>query len=53
METAIYQRDSLAAGSTFAGPAIVEQLDSTTVIHPGQRAEVDALGNLLIHVREA
>ncbi len=53
VDTAIYQRDSLAAGSTFAGPAIVEQLDSTTVIHPGQRAEVDTLGNLLIHVREA
>jgi len=33
------------------GPAIVEQLDSTTVIEPGDRVRVDALGNLEITVR--
>jgi N-methylhydantoinase A len=36
---------------TFDGPAIVEQLDSTTVVEPGDRVEVDALGNLIISVR--
>ena len=35
-------------GST--GPAIVEQLDCTTVIEPGNRVEVDAIGNLIVSV---
>jgi N-methylhydantoinase A len=30
------------------GPAIVEQLDATTVVPPGQRATVDRAGNLVI-----
>ena len=30
------------------GPAIVVELDSTTVIHPGYRAEVDRFGNLIL-----
>jgi hypothetical protein len=30
------------------GPAIVEQLDTTTVIPPGHRARVDRVGNLVI-----
>jgi N-methylhydantoinase A len=50
-DTAIYRRENLAAGTTFTGPAIVEQLDTTTVIEPGDRARVDALGNLEITVR--
>ena len=36
------------AGATFAGPAIVEEFDSTTVVHPGYVALVDEAGNLLI-----
>jgi N-methylhydantoinase A len=35
------------------GPAIIEQLDSTTVIPPGVRAEVDEWLNVRIHVAEA
>jgi N-methylhydantoinase A len=31
-----------------AGPAIVEQLDTTTVVPPGHRATVDGVGNLVI-----
>jgi N-methylhydantoinase A len=50
-ETPIYRRERLAAGVRFDGPAIVEQLDSTTVIEPGDRVEVDALGNLVVSVR--
>ena len=50
-ETPIYRRERLAVGATLAGPAIVEQLDATTVIEPGDRAVVDALGNLEITVR--
>jgi N-methylhydantoinase A/oxoprolinase/acetone carboxylase beta subunit len=40
----------LRARNRLAGPAIVEQFDSTTVILPGQAAHVDALGNILIGV---
>jgi N-methylhydantoinase A len=44
----IYERAGLAPGAEFEGPAIVEQMDSTTVVHPGQAASVDAWGNLII-----
>jgi N-methylhydantoinase A len=47
-ETAFYQRSLLPAGEPFAGPAIVLQKDSTTVVPPGARAVVDAAGNILV-----
>ena len=50
-DTDIYRREHLVVGATLEGPAIVEQLDTTTVIEPGDRARVDALGNLEITVR--
>ena len=40
----------LVAGTTLIGPAIVEQLDTTIVVEPGDRVTVDALGNLMIEV---
>ena len=43
-----YDRYRLPAGAVIDGPAIVEEMDSTTVIHPGFRAEVDRYGNLFI-----
>ena len=46
--TPIYRRERLLAGHRIAGPAVIEQMDSTTVILPGQDALVDAHGNLLI-----
>jgi N-methylhydantoinase A len=49
-DTPIYRRERLPAGTTFTGPAIVEQLDATTVIEPGDRVKVDALGNLEIAI---
>ena len=49
-ETAIYARDRLGAGAELAGPAIVEQTDSTTVIPPGARARVDEWANIVIDV---
>jgi N-methylhydantoinase A len=48
--TPVYQRDWLPQGATFAGPAIVEQLDATTVIEPGNRVTCDPLGNLVVAV---
>jgi N-methylhydantoinase A len=50
-DTPIYRRERLAVGVRFDGPAIVEQFDSTTVVEPGDRVEVDASGNLIISVR--
>ena len=50
-DTPIYRREQLSVGATLTGPAIVEQLDATTVIEPGDGARVDALGNLEIAVR--
>lgn len=47
-----YDRYKLAAGSVIEGPAIVEELDSTSVIHPGYRAEVDRYGNMLVGANE-
>ena len=48
----IYDRYALAAGATLAGPAVVEEFDSTTVVHPGFALRVDDTGNLIIE-REA
>jgi N-methylhydantoinase A len=44
----VYGRGDLKAGHRVDGPAIVDQLDSTTVIFPGQRARVDRFGNLIV-----
>lgn len=52
-ETPIYRRGQLPPGATLTGPAIVEQLDTTTVVEPGDRVTVDALSNLMIEVGEA
>ena len=46
----VYHRESLRAGHALDGPAIVEQLDSTTPIFPGDRAIVDPAGSLVISV---
>ena len=42
----VFQRDLIEPGQSVAGPAIVHQLDSTTVVLPGQRARVDALHSM-------
>jgi N-methylhydantoinase A len=44
----VYDRYALGAGAAFDGPAIVEERESTTVIGPGARVEVDASRNLSI-----
>jgi N-methylhydantoinase A len=48
VETPVYVRESLPVAATFEGPAIVEQLDCTTVIEPGTGVAVDAIGNLIV-----
>jgi N-methylhydantoinase A len=49
----IYDRSLLRAGDRLAGPAIVEQMDCTTVIPPEVTATVDENGNLMLDIPEA
>jgi N-methylhydantoinase A len=44
----IFDRNKLHEGLEVPGPAIVSEMDSTTVVLPGYRARVDSVGNLLI-----
>jgi N-methylhydantoinase A len=46
--SALYERARLAAGNMVVGPAVIFQLDTTTVIPPGWTATVDGWGNLLL-----
>ena len=48
VECPLYDRARLSPGNKLEGPAIVEQMDSTTVILAGQRAEIDPYRNILI-----
>ena len=49
-ETPVYDRGRLPLSATFGGPAIINQLDCTTVIEPGNRVALDPLGNLIIGI---
>ncbi len=44
----VYDRDKLDAGHRIAGPAIIEQMDATTVILPGMTARVEPFLNLIL-----
>jgi N-methylhydantoinase A len=44
----VYARDRLSPGNRIAGPAIVEQMDSTTLVLPGMGARVDGYDNLIL-----
>jgi N-methylhydantoinase A len=44
----IYDREALKSGNRIAGPAIVEQMDATTVILPGMIARVEPYLNLIL-----
>jgi len=49
-DTPVYAREKLPLDATLDGPAILEQLDCTTVVEPGDTVRQDGLGNLLISV---
>ena len=44
----VYDRATLGAGDRFAGPAVVSQLDATTLVHAGWHVEVQASGALIM-----
>jgi len=52
LDTPVYARDDLPCGFSFQGPAIVEQVDATTVVPPGASAEVDKYLNIIIRVKD-
>jgi N-methylhydantoinase A/oxoprolinase/acetone carboxylase beta subunit len=47
----VYDRYALLAEMCITGPAIIEEFDTTTVLHPAYAAAVDRFGNLLISAR--
>ena len=48
VEAAIYERKKLKCGNEIKAPAIIEQLDSTTVLFKGYQAKVDQFRNLIV-----
>ena len=51
VRASVYDRIKLPGDARVAGPAIIEQLDATTVVEAGAHAAVDAVGNLRIAVQ--
>ncbi|MFE9009403.1 hydantoinase/oxoprolinase family protein [Streptomyces sp. NPDC007875] len=52
VDCAVYDRARLEVGHRLTGPAVIEQMDSTTLLLPGDTCEVDELRNLIIRTRE-
>jgi N-methylhydantoinase A len=50
LDTPVYLREALLPGMTVSGPAIVQELSSTTVIPPDTRVEVDPYHNLILNL---
>ena len=48
MNTPVYDRVTLSAGQKLEGPAVIEQLDATTLLGPGDRCRVDDMANILV-----
>jgi N-methylhydantoinase A len=44
----VWRRERLLAGHRISGPAIIDQLDTTTVLFASQHGEIDRWGNILI-----
>jgi len=49
--TPIYERNQLAAGKRYSGPAVITEYSATTVVPPGMRFWLDSSSNLLVNVR--
>ncbi|RWE76820.1 MAG: hydantoinase/oxoprolinase family protein, partial [Mesorhizobium sp.] len=52
-DTPVYAREKLPFDAVIEGPAILEQMDATTVLEPGDQARSDADGNIIIDIGEA
>ena len=49
-DTPVYDRAALMRGDAVAGPAVIEQMDATTLLFPGDRATVDPYLNLIVEI---
>jgi N-methylhydantoinase A len=52
VDTPVYDRSLLTPGDVFTGPAIVEQMDTTTVLLPSDACRVDEYRNLIVEIGE-
>jgi N-methylhydantoinase A len=50
MNVPFFDRSKLYAGNVVEGPAVIEEIDSTILIHPGMNGRVDRYGNVIIDV---
>jgi N-methylhydantoinase A len=46
----VYARARLSAGTKLTGPLVIEEMSSTTLLAPGQTAQIDRIGNIIIRV---
>jgi len=53
LEVPVYEHSLLSSGNIINGPAIIEQVESTIVIHPKQKARLDDYGNVVIKISDA
>jgi N-methylhydantoinase A len=53
LDTKIFERERLLAGNVIEGPAIIEESNSTTLIHPGMAGKVDSYGAILVTIPDA
>ncbi|TAK55919.1 MAG: hydantoinase/oxoprolinase family protein [Gammaproteobacteria bacterium] len=51
-DTPVFAAELLVAGNTIEGPAVLEAVDTTIVVHPGRTARVDAFGNVEISLSQ-
>ena len=50
LDCPIFRRDALPGGARLDGPAVIEEVDSTTVVFPGDRVEVHPGGSLVLTI---
>ncbi len=53
IESRVWRREELGVGDRLEGPGVIEEAASTTVLEPGDRAEIDATGNIVVAVGAA
>jgi N-methylhydantoinase A len=46
--TPVFRREKLVAGNIVVGPAVIEAVDTTVLLHPGQQARTDEWTNLIL-----
>ena len=50
LETAVYERNKMGKNIAVDGPAIIEEKQTSTLLHPNQKLTVDSYGNLIIEM---